>query len=330
LVLISVGLWGCAPVEDPPIADLDGDGLPDDLPEGTVDLRIDFPEPAGDNFLVLELDDLLILPGTERFFCKFGTWEGEDVGVISLVPVHTEEFHHHSLIKGPRDPNQELESEGSVIDCSTQAGFEGSPVLFEGVGFDPQNPEDWINLPEGVAYPLRQDQRYYGDVHYINVTDDPILVNSGFVLELVPADEIDGYAGAFNHDFGGFSIPPAGDHHLQFDCGWQAETSILSLAGHMHHYGTSYSIDWNSAEGTEQIYEVPEWEEQYQFGSPTLWWDIGEFVVQAGDTFTTHCNWNNPHDEALAFPDEMCTTYGVAYPLEQSIHCDASGGSPGG
>jgi hypothetical protein len=59
-------------------------------------------------------------------------------------------------------------------------------------------------------------------------------------------------------------------------------------------------------------------------------WELGELVVQAGDSFTTHCVWDNPGDEPLEFPAEMCATFGVASPLYAPTLCQGvwSGQNP--
>lgn len=322
LIFLLVPLsFGCNPGDGSPVVDLDGDGIPDELPPGTLDLRREYPVPEGDNILVVEMQDLLVEPGGESFFCLFETWDGDDVGIVSMTPYHTPEFHHHSLLKAVTEPDYEPPVHGEVMDCSSQTELGDPRPLFSNVGYDPENPQDWVTLPEGIAFPLRAGQLFFGDTHYINTTDDHVLVNAVFVIEYIPAAEVEGYAGSFVHDWAGLEVPPNGDYHLQFNCNWESQVTVLSLAGHMHNYGTAYSIDWNSGVGSEEVYSVPEWQPDYQFGSPLLSWEPGEFVVEAGDSFTTHCSWLNPHDKALGFPHEMCTTFGVGYPLDESIQC---------
>jgi len=101
------------------------------------------------------------------------------------------------------------------------------------------------------------------------------------------------------------------------------EVNILSMGGHMHGFGTEYSVRWLEGTGdTETIYDVPVWEPSYRYDPPVLNFEPGELVMAQGDALETECTWFNDTDELLGYPDEMCTTFGVAYPLEQSFHCD--------
>ncbi|MEE2829674.1 MAG: hypothetical protein VX498_10855 [Myxococcota bacterium] len=328
-------LLGCASgcTEGPGGSDLlpddsGGSGTPDELPEGLVDYRRDFELPEGDNYLVVELPDLLVPAGEEHYFCLFGAWDGPEMTIVSLFPYHSPEFFHHGLLKAPREAEQGEDQEGEILDCTSQQGYWGNPVLVEYVGNEPGDPEDWINLPPGIGYRLASGQRYYGDVHYVNTSPDPILVNAAFVLELMPASDTNEYVGAFNHDAPEVMVPPGSEHHVQSDCTWESDVSILTLAGHMHAQGSAYAVDWTHSDGSERVYEVTEWQPDYQFGAPTRDWAIGEFEVRAGDTFTSHCTWTNSTDHTLNWGEEMCTTFGVAYPVPESLHCIGTDSTP--
>jgi len=312
-------------------ADIDSDGVLDTLPPDTVDLREDFNLPDDDDFLVLEMADLFIPSGEERIFCKGARWEGPDVGVISLYPLRSPDFDHHVIVRTPQTLDGDVGPEGEVYDCTTMDGPQfTAPGMFSPVTLPDARPsklpgQDWVRLPEGLAFSLENDQAFFGEVHYINPTTQPILVNAAFVMGLIPDDEVEAYVGVFNHEAPrGYSVPPGGEYHLQFDCVWEESASILSLGGHMHDYGVSFFIDWNSESGSEEVYSVPTWWPQFEFAPPVMNWRLGEFVVEAGDSFTTHCRWDNPGDEPLEFPTEMCSTYGVASPLSKPTLCEGT------
>lgn len=44
-------------------------------------------------------------------------------------------------------------------------------------------------------------------------------------------------------------------------------------------------------------------------------------VARAGDTFHTHCEWQNTTAKTLTFPDEMCTGVGFYFPSQGQIAC---------
>ena len=47
-----------------------------------------------------------------------------------------------------------------------------------------------LSLPEGMAMRLPAGQRWSADVHYINTTEQTVLVNNAFNLGLIPANEV--------------------------------------------------------------------------------------------------------------------------------------------
>ncbi len=141
-------------------------------------------------------------------------------------------------------------------------------------------------------------------------------------MELVAPDKLDGLASWFMMGAENVAVPP-GDYALKSTCAWPVDTSVLLVAAHMHERGVRFAVDWTSDKGTERILEVDEWLDEY-VNSQTIEtkWDIGEFEVKAGDVFTTYCYWHNPLNTVLKDPQEMCNTYGVAYPLEEPVFCE--------
>ena len=55
-------------------------------------------------------------------------------------------------------------------------------------------------------------------------------------------------------------------------------------------------------------------------GSPLRYHEAPK-VAHAGDTFHTHCEWQNTTAKTLAFPDEMCTGVGFYFPSQGQIAC---------
>ena len=69
------------------------------------------------------------------------------------------------------------------------------------------------------------------------------------------------------------------------------------------------------------IYEIAQWEPEYRDRPPVNEYEDGEFTVQAGDTFTTSCTWDNTTEAPLGFPEEMCVTFGFAYESKLPLIC---------
>lgn len=90
----------------------------------------------------------------------------------------------------------------------------------------------------------------------------------------------------------------------------------------MHEYGSHYGVDHIRENGSsERIYEVDPWHEEYRDFPVLVNFSDGGLAVQQGERFWTSCNWSNPTDETVGFPNEMCTTIAVSYPLEEPLTC---------
>jgi len=320
LVVVALALLGCDGAPDLP-----GPGAPED---DFLDLRVELPDaPDPEDGALFEVPWMEVGPGEEKLFCLYGTYEGPTTGVNSLRPAYPSRFHHHGLLKrGTADDPPD----GTIIDCTdVEEQWPPRPTLFERVGGGP-DPDEWINLPDGIAFRLEQGQRWMADVHYVNTGREPIVLNYGFLLGFVPLDDVRAIAGTFNMDAGGFSIPPGEAGSEEFGCAWHDDLTVLSLGGHMHGFGTSYEVTHEAGDERATVYDVPQWREIYRFEPPMTNFDDGALTVAEGDLFHTSCNWLNRTSAPLEYPEEMCTTFGVAYPLEENYYCDGGNVTIGG
>lgn len=276
----------------------------------------DGPGPLTDGWTRLDTGEMSLAPGEERFFCYFGTF-AEDGGIRDARHWTNSDLLHADHILMRVAPDDVPFADGTIVDCE-EAGdwwFQGAP-LYEGFG-----------LPDGVAYEVRAGQRFVVDSHYINVTDAPATVRTVVDLDLIDAADVAMPAAAFSFDAGGdLRVPPGGGSET-FECAWHVDTTILAVGSHMHENGRAFQLDWlRDGVLVERIIDAPEWsdggdkdrEGRYVASSVT---------VRRGDVFRTSCTWANPRDRDLVFPDEMCTTWGTAYPLSGGAVCYGGGTS---
>jgi len=289
----------------------------DDSPVDCIDLREDREPSLADSYFI-EVPPMVVPPATETLFCFYGTYEGPDGGIVSFIPEKPEGFLHHSLMKRVDD---DFFPDGALMDCSKEEDQFLRPTLVEAYDGDGG---DWIRLPEGIGFKLEEGQRWMADIHYVNSSKDTLCVNTSFELEVLPDEDIVAYAGTFNLDGGKLNLPPNSASSKTFACAWPFDVNILSLGGHMHGFGSSYEVqkqNWTE-QTSEVVYDVDPWLPDYRYEAPLEMYHPSEFHMKAGEALQTECSWVNPTDDTLGFPDEMCTTFGVAYPLETSVHCD--------
>jgi hypothetical protein len=300
-----------------PDTDSSSDSVVDD---GRLNLVEDFPD-APEGGLALRSPVMEIPPYSEVLLCYFGTYEGPTVGVDFMQPLQSD-YSHHNQLKAVWDG---IYDDGELIDCATSAEMSEYSPLFESVGIEP-GPDtaegNWLNLPDGIAMKLEGGQRWVMDMHYINPTDQTLVVQNGVNIGVLPVEEVEDWAGSIQFDAGLINIAAGADHQETFDCAFEQPGHVLSVLGHMHSRGTHYSVDYGAADApAERIYDVV-WEGDYHPYYPELTtYAPGEFPVAEGETFTTTCDWTNFEDHDLEFPEEMCTTVVVVYPLERPRTC---------
>lgn len=295
----------------------------------------------------IETPPMTVAAGQEQFWCYFGSFD-QTVGVHKVTQYPGSAFLHHLLMKEvPQDSPQQ---DGDLVNCLDLPQWWGpAPSMFEAVGIGdpgggpdggppgPTDPRVWAQLPDGVSFLVHAGDRFVLDSHFINPSDQDVVAVTAMDLELVPEDEVEAIAGSYNHNSEPFEIPSGGLWSTSFDCPWEGETTVLSIGPHMHEYGASYAVDLIPGNGDpiRRVLDVPTWGGGLQDAPQIAWFEPGELVVAAGDQFRTTCTWDNTENHPLAFPTEMCTTFGVAYPLPDNAYCGsdntmAGGGGGGG
>lgn len=295
---------------------VDATPRPDD---GWQDLTEDFPDPP-EGGLAIRSPVMEIPPYSEVLLCYFGTYEGPTVGVDFMQPLQSD-YSHHNQLKAVRD---EVYADGELIDCAINDSMAEYAPIFEAVGLEATRESaegNWLNLPDGIAMKLEGGQRWTLDMHYINPTGDWLLVNNGVNLGVMDLEEVDAWAGAMQFDAGPIEIDAGADHQEQFDCVFESDAHILSLMGHMHSRGTHYRIDHRADVGLDTVYDLEWIGGEHPYYPMITSYDPGEFPVAEGDSLQTTCDWTNTDDHDLVFPEEMCTTIVVMYPLEPPRTC---------
>jgi hypothetical protein len=282
-------------------------------------LRGSFPDPP-EGGLQLATPDYIIPAFSERAFCWFLSYTGEDVGISHQGTYQSDNGHHVVLMKTLADEDDFPDD--SVFDCTDRATLpmtEMEPLIF-GRGIDDGDGTSTIDLPEGMAASLRADTRLVVQSHYVNPTPEDILVRDAINLGLMPADEVQTWAAPFAHTAIEFSIAAGERGTVRFDCTWNQDATVLFLGGHMHERGAAFSLDWTHGETTESLYTVDPWLPEFRDGPPVNEYPGGMSVAE-GDVFTTSCTFDNTTDHDLEFPEEMCVTFGLAYESRVPLIC---------
>jgi len=307
--LLILALTACNPGADDSAADV-------------VDLRGDFPD-APEGGVQFVTPDQTIPAYTEKQWCYFDTYTGPDVAITD-VDTWQSQYGHHIQLLSTQNTVDEF-PDGDAFDCtdrSTLPMTDMDPIYIaqpEEVGHTD------MHLPEGMGVELESGTRIVLQSHYLNTSEDDILVNDVVNIGVMDPEEVETWAAPFAHVLTDMPIPAGQETTLKVDCTFDGDYDILYLGGHMHEWGVRYSIDWlKDTDDTENVYTVDPWDALYRDQPPMNSYQDGEMVVSAGQGFETSCTWYNDTDHEMNFPEEMCATFGMLYPSKVPQICDPS------
>lgn len=307
-LLFAACFAACTPAESEPEA---------------VDFIREFPEPPA-GALVWETPVWEIPAYSERQMCVIHTYDGDDVGLHAQYNYQSQ-FGHHLTVFGTNASERDL-PDGTEWDCTSQETLsmaEMDPIIIGGdIAVDPNGVLNTFILPDGMAASLDAGQRIVLQSHYVNTSADPILVQDATYIDVMPVDAVETWAAPLVNTVTNFSIPANTDNYeLSFSCGFDESFTLIYLGGHLHEWGSRFSVDHTRAGATERVYEVQEWLPEFR-DAPVYESYEGGFAIEPGDEFRTTCVWNNNEDHALEFPQEMCVTFGMVYPSKVPVICD--------
>lgn len=288
--------------------------------DGAGDLRLnaaDFPAEADGAQLLGP--DVVVPPGTERQYCLFGTYTGEDAGLYGFAS-HQAGIGHHLILLGT-DESAEDYPDGTIVDCTDPGALMTS--------FDPlitpeplAQGETAITLPDGFAVKLRQGQRTIVQAHYINTLPTPARVRDVITVRYRAEEDVTTWAAAFALNSDSLRLAPQRETTTSFDCAFDDDLNVLYLTGHMHALGRSFDFSAGTEAATLQsLVRMDEWRLEYRDNPPVLRFAPGELDLPANSLLRTTCTWFNDTDAEVTFPEEMCTTAGMVYPSLVPVIC---------
>lgn len=285
-----------------------------------IDVRVDEADiqlPEGGWYW--EGPDVVVDPGMDVMWCRSGTYEGDDVGVVTFA-TYQGEYGHHLQLYGTTLSPVDL-PDGEDFDCTSSNDLSMADLEPIGIQTETNNGSVGVELPPGFAYKLDAGQRYVLQSHYVNTSTQPVHIRDLAVFAGVPEDQVETWANMLvvNHQL--FDLPPHEETSSSKSCSFDQDYNVLALLGHLHEWGRSFQTELTIGDQSSVVYDVPTWETTYRDAPPLNTYEEGAFTLHAGEVLTNHCTWFNDTDEAITFPHEMCTTVMLAYPMVASNVC---------
>jgi hypothetical protein len=286
------------------------------------------PQPLGS--YTIKFGPVSVAKGAENTQCvvkRLGNPALMHVGSIHNVLT---QGSHHLIVYRTNDTVEQL----TPFDCKPFVGTlnpaQGSPLMIT------QKKDELLTLPDGVAYTLQANQMIRLEMHYINPSANPIMVEGDSTF--IPIADA---AFKYEADFlfigdPDISIPAhatqtLGPIFFKLPAVY-ATSNFFAITGHEHQYGTNVVIATatSASDPGTPVYNVPGWmwnEPKTEFFNPT-------FNIPANGGFKFTCDWNNTSAATVGFGEsannEMCFFWAYYYPSQGAKVCFHTDKVPGG
>ena len=126
-------------------------------------------------------------------------------------------YGHHFQIMGI-SAGPEVYADGELMDCSATGSLpmtDLDPLMLPTSG---NRSEVSTPLPDGMAYKLRNGQRYVLQSHYVNTSETPVRIRDMVVNKTMPVEDVSVWSAPLVANHQTFTIPPHEEASVEFDC----------------------------------------------------------------------------------------------------------------
>ena len=282
-------------------------------------LQACFPRPLGEQEgLRLYSPPLEIPPNSDTTLCSYLDFFADED--ILLTETRGLQMHggHHIAVFVANSPSSKLEP-GPCTD-EEMMNYRYVAAGGGGGGLD-------TVMPQGVGLRISEGQQVVVQSHYINTSDEPMVVMDAVDIVYAPG-EVDVVADPFAMIDGDFEIPPnAQDFRRVSECSVEEPMEIFMLLGHTHQYGVLFEFELLvDGEEPELLYQA--FDGRMLRNTPEIKMYDPPLQIEAGDTFRLTCGWDNPYDRPLSWPEEMCVALMYYGPGQGWLTCESDQDHP--
>lgn len=269
-------------------------------------------EPPDQGFQIVT-SEITLQPGEERTFCYYTTIPvSTDVGVKRWTSQMSPGSHHLILFFTASQEHPD----GTVTEnCGvTNSGL--NPPIWT---YSAQTPENEFTLPAGVGMKVRANQKAFVQLHYLNTTDAPLVVQARINGYTYAAGESYTPASAYITFHNDIEVMPNSTGSVEGQCDVPSTAKFFTLSTHAHRFATKTQV----LDGTTTIFESDDWEHP----GTRDWPDPPHYSFT--DKLRYRCEYYNFTDQTVrtgdsAKTDEMCMAVGYFFPAEKPIFCIGS------
>lgn len=281
-------------------------------------LRACFGEPPGAGVVRYYSRPITVPAGSEIQLCTYLDDITEEALSFRAFRARQMTGGHHSALYvafAPEEPGLRPCTGAAMTNLRILAGaFSGTDGL----------------VPDDVRLDLPANRQVVVQSHYINPTDEPIVVMDAVDLELTTAEESPLLADSFVLNMDAFEVPAGATAHSHDNgdgCRIGREIALHSIQLHTHEHGVLMELIHTPAGGEPTTVFSETDGILMREGAAALLLDP-PMQLAPDDVLQVRCAWDNPGGEPLTFPDEMCAAFMYYSPGEGFLLCDDDDSEP--
>jgi hypothetical protein len=268
--------------------------------------------------LNLASPEFTLHPGDEVFKCWYTTVASDvDLQAVRLHSTMTPGSHHFIVYT----TQTALRPDGTFEDCGDMQGgpsLQQTPVWL----YSTQDADAELDMPTGVAMPIKARQPIFFNMHYINATPNDMTVHVTLDFDSAKSGTFQKAAAFITYNTQ-ISIPPGGTQTVSGDCDVPADAQFFVMSTHSHKRTTDAFAARNVAgNDSDVLVHTTDWEHA-AIGR----WPAPQFLTfAAGEKLHYECSYKNDTANTIkegesAEKNEMCMAVGYYFPADGDTFC---------
>jgi hypothetical protein len=256
-----------------------------------------------------------IVPGADVEMCQWVAAPSDQDRDVLAMDGYQSKGGHHAILYATTETGFKV---GESHVCTVTDMISLSYVA--GIGGEGGSPTQ--SLPAGVYFHVPAGQMLMVNSHWLNAGETTVDGQAVFDVEFAaPSNRI--IADLFANTIDQISLPSGQLTKLDATCVMPQDMTIALIGNHMHWLGTSAYTEFIQANGTKQMIVTDDpWATDEQFNPKFSVYPLSSpLLINAGDTYHTHCEWQNTTPNTVTFPDEMCAGFAFYFPSMGSKTC---------
>lgn len=268
---------------------------------------------ASGETLTIDTPSFTLQPGEEKFYCYYTTLPTTEATGIYRMASSMPSGSHHMIVYKTRTAQQ---PDGTLMECEDFGMGSGALTDIPVWLYAAQEPEKQFTLPDDVGMKIAASQPVVVNMHYINLSDQPLTASVHVELDAYKAGATFTPAHAYITFNTQINVPAGATGSAGGSCDVPADAKFVFMSTHSHKYTTRAQVH----DGDQMLLETTDWAH-----ASVAEWAAPHYSFTSGK-LTYRCDYNNTTNQPLrtgesAIANEMCMATAVYFPAFGDTFC---------